>query len=190
MKTFVHIGMAWLALLLAALPLRAQTPPSLIWQKALGGTSIDVAYAITASADGGYVVAGHTLSNNGDVTGNHGSYDYWVVKLNAAGNILWQKALGGTGNDIAHAITASADGGYVVAGYTASNDGDVTGYHGGNDYWVVKLDAAGNILWQKALGGTGSDVAQAITASADGGYVVAGYAHIHQWRRDGQPWQS
>ena len=124
---------------------------NILWQKALGGTGTDVAQAITASADGGYVVAGYTGSTNGDVTGNHGSSDYWVVKLDAAGNILWQKALGGTGIDQAYAITASADGGYVV-GYTQSNDGDVTGNHGGNDYWVVKLDAAGNILWQKAPG--------------------------------------
>ena len=91
-------------------------------------------------------MAGYTISTNGDVTGNHGSNDYWVVKLDAAGNILWQKALGGTGSDQAQAITASADGGYVVAGYSNSNDGDVTGNHGSYDSWVVKLNATAPTL--------------------------------------------
>jgi hypothetical protein len=144
------------------------------WQKCLGGTNWDYAYSIHQTTDGGYVVAGTTGSNDGDVSGNHGNYDYWVVKSDASGNIQWQKCLGGTGDDYAYSIQQTTDGGYVVAGWTASNDGDVSGYHGGWDYWVVKLDASGNIQWQKCLGGTSNDEANSIQQTTDGGYVVAG----------------
>ncbi|WP_460955204.1 beta strand repeat-containing protein [Spirosoma litoris] len=167
----------WFTLLLISLPLLAVAQgPSLLWQKVLGGTAYERFQSITASPDGGYVVAGYTASTDGDVSGGHGNNDYWVVKLDAAGNLLWQKTFGGTGDDRATAITASPDGGYVVAGYTASTNGIVTGNHGGDDYWIVKLDASGNLLWQKTFGGTQDDQANAITASSDGGYVVAGQA--------------
>ncbi|HRN42420.1 MAG TPA: hypothetical protein PK649_10165, partial [Vicingus sp.] len=77
----------------------------------------------------------------GDVTGNHGSTDYWVVKLDSVGTITWQKSFGGAGSDYAYIIHQTTDGGYVVGGESDSQDGDVTGNHGGYDYWVVKLSS-------------------------------------------------
>ena len=115
------------------------SPGSLIWQKCLGGSNRDYAYSISPTDDGGYIVAGGTDSSDGDVSGNHGNYDVWVVKLNSAGEILWQKCLGGTGEDCANSISPTNDGGYIVAGYTYSSDGDVSGNHGDRDVWVVKL---------------------------------------------------
>ncbi len=147
------------------------------WQKALGGSSGDEAQSIQQTADGGYIVAGLSWSNSGDVIGNHGISDYWVVKLDGNGNIQWQKALGGSGYDKATSIQQTADGGYIVVGETYSNDGDVTGYHGGGDYWVMKLDDSGNIQWQKSLGGSNLDVATSIQQTADEGYIVAGYSY-------------
>lgn len=147
---------------------------TITWQKCLGGTVSDYGQSIRQTSDGGYIVAGYSYSNNGDVTGNHGSEDYWVVRLDAAGNILWQKALGGSGNDEAYSVWQTADGGYVVAGQTVSNDGDVIGNHGGTDYWVVKLDSAGNLTWQKCLGGSGTDTGRSVQQIADGGYIIAG----------------
>lgn len=144
------------------------------WQKALGGTGYDVANSVITTSDGGYVMAGYANSNDGDVKGNHGASDAWVVKLNASGNIVWQKALGGTNADEARSITAASDGGYFIAGITLSNDGDVTGKHGGFDAWVIKLDNSGNKVWQKALGSTGYDVGNAIITTSDGGCVMAG----------------
>ena len=126
--------------------------PAIQWQKSLGGSNNDYAYAIRQTTDGGYIVAGYSSSNDGDVTGNHGGLDYWVVKLNSTGNIEWQKSLGGSSNDKAYAIQQTADGGYIVAGFSYSIDGDVTGNHGAFDYWVVKLNSTGNIEWQKSLG--------------------------------------
>jgi hypothetical protein len=146
------------------------------WQKCLGGGSVDVAYSVKQTTDGGYIVAGFTYSNDGDVSGNHGRSDYWLVKLDGAGNIAWQKCLGGSSEDEAWSTQQTADGGYIVAGYTYSNDGNVSGNHGADDYWIVKLDGAGNITWQKCLGGSSGDEAFSIQQTIDGGYIVAGDA--------------
>ena len=118
---------------------------NLAWQKCLGGGDNDDAKSVQQTADGGYMVAGYTDSNNGDVSGNHGVDDYWVVKLNESGNLVWQKCLGGGYSDQAYSIQQTADCGYVVAGFANSNDGDVIGNHGSPvypgspDYWIVKL---------------------------------------------------
>jgi len=153
------------------------------WQKSLGGSDWDWAYSIDQTADGGFIVAGYSKSNDGDVSGNHGSYDYWVVKLNSAGDIEWQKSLGGSSSDWAHSIQQTSDGGFIVAGYSKSNDGDVSGHHGSThpdsltyDYWVVKLNSAGDIVWQKSLGGSSSDLTHSIQQTSDGGFIVAGYS--------------
>lgn len=158
--------------MLLSLALYSQTP--IQWQKCLGGSEEDRAHIIQQTTDGGYIVAGFTLSNDGDVVGNHGGRDYWVVKLFSTGTIDWQQPLGGTGEDRAHSIHQTTDGGYIVAGESSSNDGDVTGNHGNRDYWVVKLTNTGAIDWQQSLGGSDVDVANSIHQTADGGYIVAG----------------
>jgi hypothetical protein len=147
------------------------------WQKSFGGTGWEVAHFIQQTTDGGFVVAGYSNSTDGNVTGNHGSSDYWVVKLSSIGVLEWQKSLGGTGADYARVIKQTSDRGYIAAGYSNSLDGDVTGNHGGNDYWVVKLDSIGIIEWQRSLGGTGIDFAHSIQQTPDGSYVVAGYSN-------------
>jgi len=148
---------------------------SLIWQKSLGGTGADSAYHFQQVPDGGYILTGGTQSNDGNVEGNHGNYDYWVVKLDSAGNLLWQKCLGGSSDEYASGIQQTRDGGYIVTGRTQSNDGEVSDNHGNQDYWVVKLDHAGTILWQKCLGGSNADSAESIQQTEDGGYIVSGY---------------
>ena len=150
------------------------------WDKLLGGSYDDQAYSIQQTADGGYIVAGYSDSSaSGDVTGtNHGGFDYWIIKLDSLGNTSWDKLLGGSGLDLASSIQQTADGGYIVAGYSSSfTSGDVTGTnHGGFDYWIIKLDSLGNISWDKLLGGSGNDLAYSIQQTADGGYIVAGYS--------------
>ncbi len=151
--------------------------PDIQWQKSLGGTGSDEAYSIQQTTDGGYIVAGTSSSNDGDVSGNHGGTipkDFWVVKLNSIGNIEWQKSLGGSSDDVAYSIQQTSDGGYIVAGYSGSKDGDVSGNHGAADFWVVKLNSIGNIEWQKSLGGSGVDIAYSIQQTIDGGYIVVG----------------
>ncbi len=149
--------------------------PAIQWQKSLGGTSIEYGYSVQPTTDGGYIVAGHAASANGDVTGNHGADDYWVVKLSSAGTIQWQKSLGGIGPDYGYSIRQTTDGGYVVFGTSFSNDGDVTtGNHGIGDFWVAKLTSTGTLQWQKAFGGSGADLGTAIRQTSDGGYIITG----------------
>jgi len=164
------------SLFLTTLFLTAQAS-TIEWQKSLGGTFDDYGKSIQQTTDGGYIVAGYSYSTDGDVTGNHGGWDYWVVKLSSTSTINWQKSLGGTGNDDANSIQQTTDGGYIVTGTSNSSNGDVTGNHGGKDYWVVKLDSTGTIIWQNSLGGTGDDEATSIQQATDGGYIVAGYSN-------------
>lgn len=155
-------------------PFNSGKAPLIEWAKCYGGTGMDIAYSIQQTIDGGYIIAGGSDSNDDDVNGNHSSPDYWVLKLDNYGNIQWQKCLGGSGTDQASSIQQTTDGGYIVAGQSESKNGDVSGNHGGYDYWVVKLDNKGNIQWQKSLGGSGDEWAQSIQQTTDGGYIVAG----------------
>ncbi|MES2772960.1 MAG: M12 family metallo-peptidase [Bacteroidota bacterium] len=149
------------------------------WSKLLGGEGSDVAKSVQQTLDGGYILAGQSTSSASfDVTGiNHGSDDYWVVKLDNAGNILWNKLLGGAGVDKAVAVVENAIGELVVSGTSRSSaSGDVTGVnHGGSgDYWVVKLSATGTIIWNKLLGGASLEEAESMCLSGDGGYIITG----------------
>jgi hypothetical protein len=154
---------------------------SIEWQKRLSDVSdtIGVPKSITRTSGGGYILAGNTYTNNhGDVSGPHGVEDAWVVKLDSSANIVWQKVLGGSSSDYAASIATSSENGYFMAGYTSSNDGDVSGNHGLWDAWVVKLDSTGRLLWQKTLGGSSSDYAKVIIPSSDAGCIMAGYKII------------
>jgi hypothetical protein len=147
---------------------------SLQWQKCFGGSNWDHAASIQQTSDGGYIVAGSTGSSDGDVSGKHAGFDFWVVKLSSTGSLQWQKCLGGSGSDLAASIQQTSDGGYIVAGITSSNNGDVSGNHGAEDFWVVKLSSTGSLQWQKCFGGSNWDRAYSIQQTSDGGYIVAG----------------
>ena len=150
---------------------------NLQWQKSLGGSDEDSLTSIRQTSDGGYIAVGNSYSNDGDVSGNHGGHDYWLVKLDPNGNIQWQKSLGGSLYEFANSVEQTTDGGYVIAGFSRSNNGDVSGNKGYEDFWIVKVDDSGNIQWQKSLGGTFWDVANSIKQTTDGGYIVAGYSY-------------
>ena len=158
---------------------------TLIWQKSLGGSGIDQisshsggSAGLQLTADGGVIVSGWSNSTDGDVTGNHGDYDFWVVKLSGTGSLQWQKSFGGTQDDEATSLDKTADGGYIVAGTTYSNDGDVSGSNGWYDYWVVKISDTGALQWQKCMGGSDAspgECANAVHATMGGGYILTGY---------------
>ncbi|MCU0347557.1 MAG: hypothetical protein MUC59_11485, partial [Saprospiraceae bacterium] len=148
--------------------------PIIQWQKSFGGSSDDFVHSIQSVNDGGYIAIGGSLSNDGDVTGNHGGFDCWVVKLTENGSLQWQKSLGGLNNDVAYSIQQTNDGGYIIAGLSESNDGDVSGNYGDRDYWIIKLSEAGNIQWERNLGGSWGDEAWSIIQTNEGGYIVAG----------------
>ncbi|HET7153074.1 MAG TPA: choice-of-anchor D domain-containing protein, partial [Candidatus Kapabacteria bacterium] len=143
-------------------------------QQRYGGTGDDIARDIELTRDGGFIVAGYSNSTDGDVTGNHGGADAWIVKLDSNGFIQWQDALGGAGEDNAYDIQQTFDGGYIFAGASTSTDAIVGGNHGGSDYWVVKLDTNGGTQWEESLGGSQADFATSIRQTADSGFIVLG----------------
>jgi hypothetical protein len=146
------------------------------WQKVLGGSGSEESFSIHRTAGGACVLTGSTDSDiSGDVGANHGESDIWVVSLNPAGAILWQKVLGGKGFDVGRSIEQSVDDGYILAGSTTSDDtGDVGANHGGSAIWVVKLSPGGDLQWQKVLGGNGFEDGRSIEQSMDNGYILAG----------------
>lgn len=149
------------------------------WIKTYGGTREEIGYSIKQTLDSNYIVAGVSLSSNGDLTkNNQNSYDVWVVKLNFNGDIQWQKNYGGSGWDSAKEVLVMQDGSFVVGGYTDSNDLDVTDFHGGRgDFWVLKISNEGNLIWQKTLGSIDSEDAFSLDQSNDGGIIVAGHSY-------------
>ncbi len=135
---------------------------NVIWQKTYGGTGDDDPSAIQQTTDGGYILAGNTRSFGA------GNGDAWVVKLEADGDVIWQKTYGGTAWDGAIFAKETTGGGYIVVGGTESFGA------GSQDAWVLKLDESGNVIWQKTYGGPAADIGFSVRPTTDGGYVVAG----------------
>jgi gliding motility-associated-like protein len=128
-----------------------------IFSKIYGGSQNDVAYSMTKGADGTLTLAGYTTSNDGDVSGAKGSQDYWVTNIDQNGKLNWQKVLGGTEADYANTIITDEDSSYIIGGISYSDDGDITNALGEGDYWTVKLDASGKLVWKRNWGGGSSD---------------------------------
>jgi hypothetical protein len=148
----------------------------LVWWKAYGGSKRDVAQALTATRDGGFVLAGLTESSDGDVTGNKGLGDFWVISVSSTGEFEWQKTLGGSGQDYAYDVAETPEGNILVAGYTRSDNGDVLGYDWGEDFWIIELGRDGELLRQWLAGGYRSeDCAKSIAIGDDGSIYVVGY---------------
>ncbi|MBK7387841.1 MAG: hypothetical protein IPI23_01865 [Bacteroidetes bacterium] len=127
------------------------------WQNTIGGSGEDRLNSIAQTTDGGYILGGMSNSNiSSDKTENsNGDWDYWIVKTDSIGVIQWQNTIGGNGGDGLHSIAQSSDGGYILGGYSAS---DISGDKSENsngfiDFWIVKTDSLGTILWQNTIGG-------------------------------------
>jgi uncharacterized delta-60 repeat protein len=134
------------------------------WQRTYGGSGYDIARSIQEITGGGYIVAGETSSSGA------GSADVWVLKLDTIGDLQpgWPQTYGGIYRDVANSIQQTLDGGYIVAGETASSGA------GNADFWILKLNASGDIVWQKTYGGSNDDIARSIQQTLDGGFIVAG----------------
>ncbi|MCS6917614.1 MAG: T9SS type A sorting domain-containing protein [Chitinophagales bacterium] len=138
----------------------------------LGGSQLDEARHIAKAGASGYVICGGTKSTDGDVTGNHGMMDAWVLAYPAGE--AFKKCIGGSNNDIAQHVIQLADGGYLIVGDTYSSDGDMPSNKGGVDVFVAKLNSAGTIVWIKTFGGSSGDYAKSALELADGKLIICG----------------
>jgi hypothetical protein len=158
-------------------PIEFQNQLELI--KTYGGSEEDDALSVVQTSDGHIAVLGFTQSNDGDVTGKVATdSDYWLLKLDNDLNLIWQKTFGGSSDDRGQSITTTSDGGFLISGYSRSNDGDVDQNFGFHDYWVLKLNASGDIIWQKSFGFSGNDRSYSAIQTLDGGFFITGFLDV------------
>jgi hypothetical protein len=141
---------------------RVDSSGNVLWNQTYGGTGVDDTVSMVKTSDGGYALAGYTRSFGA------GGTDFWLVKVDSEGVLQWNKMYGGAGDDSAHSVVQTSDGGYALAGFTYSfGSGD-------KDFWLVKVDSLGNMQWNKTFGGTGADAAVSLVKTSDGGFALAG----------------
>ena len=146
------------------------------WDKRLGGGEREYLYTAIQSNDGGYMLGGYSESRaGGDKTNDNWLSDYWLVKLDAQGNKLWDRTYGGSSGEELTSIVQINDS-YLLAGTASSGiSGDKTDTsRGERDYWVIKIDAAGNKIWDKTYGSAKSDYLNVALMAKDGGFILAG----------------
>ncbi|MFD2563473.1 hypothetical protein [Aquimarina rubra] len=149
------------------------------WIKTFGGSGEDDALSVVESEDGSYVVFGYTQSIDGDIVDKTATdSDYWVLKISNEGNVIWSKTYGGTADDRGQKIIKTNDGGYALVGYSRSNDGDVSINEGLQDYWILKINATGDIQWEKSFGFPGVDRAFSLIQTTDNGYFITGFLDV------------
>ena len=117
---------------------------------------------IVQTSDGGYMISGRTSSVGA------GSFDAWLVKVDAFGNIEWNKTYGGPLDDRVQDMCKTSDGGFALGCLTNSFGA------GGADFWLIKVNATGSVQWNTTYGGAGSDTPFWITQTSDGGYAMLG----------------
>lgn len=148
------------------------------WDKTIGGSEDDYLFSVIQTTDNGYLLTGQSTSYvSGDKTENsQGSSDYWIVKLDSSGIKEWQNTIGGSGADNGYVAYQTADGGYIIGGYSKSDiSGDKTENGKGNfDFWLVKLNDVGIIEWQNTIGGSEQDGIRTLIQTSDLGYLIGG----------------
>jgi hypothetical protein len=149
------------------------------WIKTLGGAKNDQANSVVNTQDGGYAVLGFTQSNDGDISDkSNESFDYWLMKFNAADELEWNKTYGGSLDDRGNKIIQTQDGGFLLIGESKSSDQDLSSNAGSYDFWVVKLTSSGLVEWEKSLGYLGADKANSVIQTSDNGYLITGVLDV------------
>lgn len=150
------------------------------WQKSYGGQYADELHSIVQARDGGFLLGG---SSNSPDSGNkneksYGESDYWILKLDQKGEVEWQKTYGGAGDDQLQSVLQSKDGNYLLAGSSSSGTGgNKNASNGkGSDFWLIKIDPIGEILWQETYDIGKADLLTTIQENADGSLLLGGHA--------------
>lgn len=150
------------------------------WQRTLGGQYTDILESIEPTNDGGFIVGGYTNSpsSTDKALDGFGEGDYWVLKLDKNGDTEWQQVLGGEQDDHIACVTQANDGGYILAGNSASaaTGNKSRSNKSGTDFWVVKLDEKGEILWQRTYNTGKVDVLTSLVENKDSTILLGGYA--------------
>jgi len=147
---------------------------NLIWAKNFGGSKDENSNNVSPSFSGGLIVGGFTDFDDYDVSLNIGNGDIWFFELDKDGDKKWEKTFGGLAGDLFQSVKQTKDQNYIFGGSTASNDGDVKINNRLWDYWLVKIDPLGNILWEKTFGSSGYETLSDMQVTPDGGYILAG----------------
>lgn len=156
------------------------------WIKNFGGLGEETAQAVISTIDGGYAILGFSKSTDGDINDKTTAVnDYWLLKLDAEGNLQWNKTYGGSKDDRGQSLVQTKDGGYALTGYAMSDDGDGSNNEGFHDNWIVKVDALGTIEWEKSFGFSGHDHSYDILQTEDDGFFFTGFLDITSARADG-----
>lgn len=149
------------------------------WIKNFGGTGEETAQSIISTSDGGYAILGYTNSMDGELAGKTTEVnDYWLLKLDAKGNLQWNKTYGGSKDDRGQSVVQTVDNGYAIVGYSQSDDGDGSNNEGYHDNWILKLDVEGNIQWEHSFGFSGHDHSYDVVQTTDGGFFFVGFLDI------------
>lgn len=168
-----------------ALAMKLDTSGVVIWKRLYGGTEDegDHSMSVVEGNDKSLTFITGAKSNDGNVIGNKGSGDFWLFKTDSIGNIIWQKCLGGTGDEDGHSILQMHDGGFILAGHTMSDDIDVSGQHnqGIEDGWLLRVDSTGNIIWQKCIGGTGIEFICNMAFADSGKIMLTGFTNSNDF---------
>ncbi len=155
------------------------TLKNVVWTKNFGGSGDDSARSIIQTTNGGFAILGMSNSTDGDLSSkNLAVNDYWLVKLDMDGNLEWQKTYGGSKDDQGQQVIQTSDGGYAITGYAMSDDGDGSNNEGFHDNWILRLDASGNILWEKSFGFSGHDHSYDLVETVDGGFFFSGFLDV------------
>lgn len=152
----------------------------------LGGSRNDVAQSVIATNDGGFAVLGYTQSNNGNILDKSDeSYDFWLLKFDSNANLEWTKTFGGSEDDRGYSLIQTSDSGYALLGYTSSSNGDVSTHNGARDFWLVKTDAEGTLIWEKTYGFSGVDQGTHIIETSDNNLMISGVLDVTASGGDG-----
>ncbi len=139
----------------------------IIWYKLYGGSNAEYAVSIKKADAGNFIILAQTQSNDGDVTTHFGGKDIWLIKINADGNIIWQKTFGSDKDEIPTDLAILDDGSIVISG-SADQSSFAPSLYSGKNSFLLKLTAKGDIVWTKVFGGNGDDKIKSFVPVSDG----------------------